>query len=139
MRRHFRRVVRNDDSVNVNVVPMIDIIFSVLMAFMVPSQSLFGGLNVELPTAKAKIVVLKKDPIKIFINRNGNIIIDKLEVRSGDLVSKVNELSLKDKNIKIYVMADKRNSYGAVLDVVSRLNTDNFKDVVLISDIHGRL
>ncbi len=138
MRRYCRKY--NDDSeININIVPLIDILFSILIAFMIPTQTLFGSLNIELPSANAKIVVLKKDPIKLFINKDGVILIEDREVKINNLNKKINELSLKDKNIKIYVLADKRNSYGKVLDVVGKLNKGGFSDVVLISDLYDRL
>lgn len=138
MRKYCRRF-DNGEEVNINIVPLIDILFSIMITFMIPTQSLFGSLGIELPSADAKIVVLKKDPIKVLINKDGDIIIDGQEVKMKNLSKKINELSLKDKNIKIYVMADKRNNYGRVLDITGKLNKDGFNDVVLISDLYNRL
>ncbi len=138
MRRYCRKY-DDDNEININIVPLIDILFSILIAFMIPTQTLFGSLNIELPSLDAKIIVLKKDPIKIFINKDGEIIIEDHEVKISNLNKKIDELSLKDKNIKIYVMADKGNNYGKVLDVVGKLNKGGFNDVVLISDLYNRL
>lgn len=138
MRRIYKSQT-SEEEVNVNIIPLIDVLFSILIAFMIPTQSLFGGLDIEIPTADAKIVVLEKEPIKVFIDKNGNIIINEIEIKFKDLAKRVEELSLKDRNIKIYVLADKINSYGRVLDVVGRLNKYGYNDVVLISDLYNRL
>jgi biopolymer transport protein ExbD len=140
MRRNFNRpTASNINEININITPLISILFLLLVIYMVLYQSSLAELNIELPSAKAKIVLLPKDPIKVIIDVNGSIMINNREVKLKDLVSEVNKLSLKDKNMKIYVMADRRNEYGKVLDVVSRLNDNDFKDVVLISDALNRL
>lgn len=138
----MRRIVKkrySDEEINLNIAPFIDIVLSVLIIFMVPSQTLFGNIKLELPPANARIAVLEKDPIKVLIDRNGSITIDNKAVAIKDLVNAVNEISLKDKKTKIYVMGDKKNTYEKIIDIVGRLNEAGFTDVVLISDLHNRL
>jgi biopolymer transport protein TolR len=140
MKRDFSRPTANINSeININIIPLISILFLLLVIYMVMYQSFLGGLGIELPSAKAKIVLLPKDPIKVVIDADGSIMLNNREIKSKELVDEVNKLSLKNKNIKIYVMADRRNEYGKILDVVGRLNANDFKDVVLISDTLNRL
>ena len=124
---------------NLNLAPFVDILFSILIVFMIPNQSLFGGMKLELPSADAEVVVLEKDPIKVFIDSNSNIAVNDDIVEYSRLISKINEVSLKDKDIKIYVMADKANNYGFILNIVGKLKSGGFKDVVLITDLYGRI
>ncbi len=125
---------------DLNLAPFIDILFVLLIAFMIPAQYLFNGLKLNLPSATAKVVVLKKDPIKVYIISDGRININNYaNVNYENIVNVVDELSLKDKYIKIYVMADKDSKYGQVLNVVGKLNENNFKNVTLITDIHNRI
>lgn len=131
-----RRVEYNTD---LNLAPFIDTLLVLLIVFMIPSQQVFNGLKLNLPSAIAKIVVLKKDPIKIFILNDGKININNQIIEYKDIVKIVDDLSLKDKYIKIYVMADKDSKYGQVLNVVGKLNENNFKNVTLITDIHNRI
>lgn len=138
----MRRIVKKTDSdneININITPFIDVVFCVLIVFMVSSQTMFGEVVLELPPANAKIVVLEKDPVKVLIDRDGNININKKSIRTIDLITTVDDISLKDKNNKIYVIADKRNTYERVIQVVGMLNDAGFKDVTLISDLHDRL
>ena len=131
-----RRVEYNTD---LNLAPFIDTLLVLLIVFMISSQEVFNGLKLNLPSAIAKIVVLKKDPIKIFVLSDGKININNQIIDYKDIVKIVDDLSLKDKYIKIYVMADKDSKYGQVLNVVGKLNENNFKNVTLITDIHNRI
>ena len=138
----MRRIIKKSrdlEEVGVNMTPFIDIIFSLLIAFMFSNQSVFGNIDIELPPANAEIVVLEKDPVKILVQKDGSITINNKSTKFSDLVNVVNKATLKDKNNKIYVMADRRSNYGTVLSVVGKLNENGFKDVVLISDAHNRL
>ena len=139
MSRKQRLKRRTEHNIDLNLAPFIDTLLVLLIVFMIPSQQIFNGLKLNLPSATAKIVVLKKDPIKIFILNDGKININNQIIEYKDIVKIVDDLSLKDKYIKIYVMADKDSKYGQVLNVVGKLNENNFKNVTLITDIHNRI
>ena len=136
-RQRIKRRIEYD--AGLNLAPFIDTLLVLLIVFMISSQEVFNGLKLNLPSATAKIVVLKKDPIKIFILNDGKININNQIIEYKDIVKIVDDLSLKDKYIKIYVMADKDSKYGQVLNVVGKLNENNFKNVTLITDIHNRI
>lgn len=138
----MRRIIKkrySDEEINLNITPFIDIVLSILIVFMVPSQTLFGNIKLELPPADAKIAVLEKDPVKVLITKDGNITIDDKQVFTKDLADTVDKITFKDKKHKIYVIGDKRNSYERVMEVVGILNKANYTDVVLISDLYNRL
>lgn len=139
MSRKQRLKRRTEHNIDLNLAPFMDTLLVLLIVFMIPSQQIFNGLKLNLPSATAKIVVLKKDPIKIFILNDGKININNQIIEYKDIVKIVDDLSLKDKYIKIYVMADKDSKYGQVLNVVGKLNENNFKNVTLITDIHNRI
>ena len=138
----MRRIIKkrySDEEINLNITPFIDIVLSILIVFMVPSQTLFGNIKLELPPADAKIAVLEKDPVKVLITKDGNITIDDKQVFTKDLADTVDKITFKDKKHKIYIIGDKRNSYERVMEVVGILNKANYTDVVLISDLYNRL
>lgn len=139
MRRIIRQKERNKDDLNINITPFIDIIFCVLVAFMVPNQNPFGRVNIELPPVNAKIAVLERDPVKVIIQQNRNIYVNDKDINGSSLIASVDEASLKNRNIKVYVMADKKNNYGDILSVLKKLSDSGYVDVVLISDAQNRL
>lgn len=140
MKTRRYRIKNINTNGDINLTSMIDILFVLLIAFMIPTNFIFGELKLNLPSATAKIITLKKDPIKVYILKDGRINVNNHEnVDYENMVAVVDELSLKDKYIKIYVMADKDSKYGQVLNVVGKLNENNFKNVTLITDIHNRI
>ena len=118
----MRRIIKkryNEEEINLNITPFIDIVLSVLIVFMIPSQTLFGNIKLELPPANARIAILEKDPVKVLITKDGNITIDGQQVSTNNLVNLVNEITLKNKNSKIYVQ------YSALNDKLEELASVN--------------
>lgn len=139
MTRRYYINKKAQKDVNINLTTFIDILFVLLITFMLPSQMLFGNVKINLPTADAEIVVLKKDPVKVMIDENANIFVNEEHIKNDNLIQKIDELTFKDVEAKIYVMADKANNYGEILNVVSKINNAGYIDVMLITDIHNRI
>lgn len=139
MTRRYYINKRTQKDVNINLTTFIDILFVLLITFMLPSQMLFGNVKINLPTADAEIVVLKKDPVKVMIDENANIFVNEEHIKNDNLIQKIDELTFKDVEAKIYVMADKANNYGEILNVVGKINNAGYIDVMLITDIHNRI
>lgn len=139
MTRRYYINKKAQKDVNINLTTFIDILFVLLITFMLPSQMLFGNVKINLPTADAEIVVLKKDPVKVMIDENANIFVNEEHIKNDNLIQKIDELTFKDVEAKIYVMADKANNYGEILNVVGKINNAGYIDVMLITDIHNRI
>lgn len=139
MTRRYRRPQRMETA-DMNLAPFVDVLFVLLIAFMIPSQFLFSGLDLVIPTADTELVAVTKDPIKILVDRENRLNINgEFRIDADTLVTKISELTLKDRDIKIYVIADENAKYGKVIEVVDRLTRNNFKNVTLLTDVHNML
>ena len=70
MRRAARRFKTNT-SVDINIVPYIDVMLVLLVIFMVTAPLLQQGVSVDLPKAQAKTLSQEKDPIILSIDSEG--------------------------------------------------------------------
>lgn len=123
----------------VNLAPMVDLLFTLLMVFMLPTQVLFGNIKVEIPKGQADIIPIKVAPVAVYINSNGSIFIEDNEVRLSNLVDEMISYTMKNYNHKIFILGDKHNSYGRVISVLDVLNSAGFKDVILVTDMNKNL
>jgi len=105
----------------IDILPMIDIIFSIL-AFLIISSLYLTRVNtipVDLPSASST-VTQKNKFINISIDKSGNLFINNNNIQFDDL--KLNVLKLTDKSINLVVLnADKNVSHGSVIDVLDVL------------------
>lgn len=123
----------------INLAPMVDLLFTLLIVFMLPTQVLFGNIKVEIPKGQADVIPVKVAPVAVYITSNGSIFIEDNEVRLSNLADEMINYTMKNYNHKIFILGDKHNSYGRVISVLDVLNSAGFKDVILITDINKSL
>src|ERR1700749_318162 len=72
----------------IEIVPLIDIMFFLLAAFMLVSLSMVNmkSVRVNLPTATSAAADSKRDFVDISVDRNGEMFLDKKPVAGNELV-----------------------------------------------------
>ena len=105
----------------INILPMIDIIFAILSFLIVSSLYLtrVDTIPVELPKASSSI---RKDNnfITISIDKLGNLFINKKKILFEEL--RINIFNLIDETPKVVVLnADKNVSHGIIIKVLDSL------------------
>jgi len=130
-----RRIKRERLNSYVNFAPFVDILFSLLIVFLVASPMMLGGVNIELPKGAAEIIIVKKEPLVVSIKKDGSIYLEKDQIKLNTLANKLSELTMGEKDIKIFVKADKDISYNRVITVVSAIYNAGFFDVTLVTDL----
>lgn len=137
MKSIFRRrtLSRNNEFSYINFAPFVDVLFSLLIVFLVASPIMLGGVNIELPKGKAEIVVVKKEPLVVSIKKDGSIFLEKDAIKLNIISNKLSEIAMGDKRVKIFVKADKDIAYNRVITVVSAIYNAGFFDVTLITDL----
>ena len=105
----------------IDILPMIDIIFSIL-AFLIISSLYLTRLNtipVDLPAASSS-VNQKNDFINISIDKSGTLFINNNIIQLEDL--KLNVLKLTNKSMNLVILnADRDVVHGSVINVLDIL------------------
>ena len=106
----------------INIVPMIDVIFAILVFFMVSSLSLTRseGLPVNLPRAKTA-EVQKTQQITVSLDRDGKLTLDSEPAQLDRLKTQIEELIKSESTAIVIVNADKEVAHGDVVDVIDQL------------------
>ena len=113
-----RKRKTNDYSVELNLTPMIDCVFQLLIFFMVTTVfAVQSGLKVELPSAASSDAPPEKD-LTIVISKNGEMDLNGRRVTFDNLQQEI----LKDKEIfgskVLIIKADKKTLHGVVVKVM---------------------
>lgn len=106
----------------INIVPMIDVIFAILTFFIMSSLSLnrSAGLSVNLPSAKTA-ETKQSTPIYITVEKDGDVFLERKQVNLDQLSNSLEE-SIKDKSQSLVVInADKQVNHGQVVKVMDRV------------------
>lgn len=118
-----------DDSntpLQINIVPMIDVLFCILAFFIISSLSLIRsqGLPVNLPKASTAQSQLQEQ-IVVTIDVNGAIFLNRQPLELANLAAKVGALIGQNRQTLVVINADARVSHGTVVSVIDRLNGVN--------------
>ena len=113
----------NNNKNKIDILPMIDIIFSILAFLIISSLYLtrVETVSVELPKASNSITQNKKF-VNISIDKGGNLFINKKRTSLQEMKVKVVNLTNKNKNL-VVLNADKNVSHGYVISVLDVLRS----------------
>lgn len=106
----------------INIVPMIDVIFAILVYFIVSSLFLTRseGLPVNLPQA-ATVQSQNTKQIIVSLDREGVLTIGDRIVKLSELQTEVKKSIKTEQTTVVVIKADKIVSHGQVVDIIDRL------------------
>lgn len=120
----------------INMTPLVDVVFVLLIVFMISAPMLTVGVPVDLPETKAaQLNNDEKDPLVITVNSKKEIFIQEKKVKSEAMLELLNAISDNNKDFTIYVKGDKKLAYGEIMKVMGVISDGGYKKVSLIAEI----
>ena len=120
---------RNKINPNFNMSSMTDIVFLLLIFFMISSTLVtVNAIDVLLPKASGKTE--NKTSISVSIDANQNYFIDKDKIRQEDLEKELLERLEKDQ--VVIIRGDKKASYDKVMHVIDIANRNKLKMILAV-------
>jgi len=110
-----------DEVTEINVVPMLDLAWNLLVVFMIVVTASVQGISVNLPKASAAASKIKPTTKAITITAEGTIFLDSFPVSMGELESRLRTFKAADPNLPVLVRGDEKISYKNVIDVLDLL------------------
>ena len=119
--RRERHIIRE-----LNLVPLIDVLLTILFFYMIVSPMMSRGLDVNLPKSESN-TVKPEDRIVLTVTRTQEIFVEKERVDIAKLKEVLDSIRRTKPQINVYLRADRDAPYGAVvqvMDVVKRAGID---------------
>jgi len=119
--RRERHIIRE-----LNLVPLIDVLLTILFFYMIVSPMLSRGLDVNLPKSAANSIK-PEDRIVLTVTRGQELFVEKERVDIAHLKGVLDSIRKSKPQVNVYLRADKDAPYGAVvqvMDVVKRAGID---------------
>ncbi len=117
----------------INITPMVDVMLVLLIIFMVAAPLMVAGVPLELPNTSAARVSQSKKAMVVSLAGDGALYIRDEPVSPDSLVPRLRELRAAEGDTVVYVRADKKSSYGDVMDVLGRVGESGYGRVSLLS------
>jgi biopolymer transport protein ExbD len=104
-----------------NLTNMIDVIFALLIIFMITAPMMTQGVQVNLPNADAENLEVDQTIIEISIDKKSEIYLDKKNVPLNKFGTEFRNVFQDRFDTPIYVSADKEVPYGLFVRVISEV------------------
>ena len=123
---------------NINVTPMVDVMLVLLIIFMVVTPMLQKDVSVDLAKVNNPEKMSdadKEDAVVVAITRQGDIFLGRDIVKDpSQLTNLVKDKIAKLVDKRVFVRADARAKYKAVVEVVDNVRAAGVDDLGLITD-----
>lgn len=109
---------RKAEELDVNITPLVDVVFLLLIFFMVSTTfDRQSELNIELPEASGEITESDVVDVEIFIKQDGKFIINDNAVSSNidSLLRALREAAGDNNDPRVIISADKETTHQAVM------------------------
>ncbi|AFJ02439.1 Biopolymer transport protein ExbD/TolR [Methylophaga frappieri] len=126
---------RYSEEPDVNLTPMIDVVFLLLLFFMISTSFIReSSLKVDLPQATGETMQEQAEPIDIVINANGDISINDLVVASttaSDVRAALRSAAGNESDPHIIISADASAAYQLVVTAMDAASSLGFARLTL--------
>ena len=130
-----RRRLRNNTRQSIdelNVTPLLDLTFLLLIAFMITMPLMEYGTQVSPPEMNSS--ELPDNNFKsVSLTGKGTILIDSEVVSEAQLINKLQELRNANPKLQLLLRADGSCSYKSVIALMAKIRNGGFSDITLVT------
>jgi len=125
------------ERINLDLTPLIDIIFQLLIFFLLTASFITTpNLGVDLPKASSKASNSQQQDVRVSISRDGKISLENKTVDMTSLLRRLKALHKERPKARVLIQADKRAYHGDVVKVMDAAKVAKFRRLGVA--IHGR-
>jgi biopolymer transport protein ExbD len=115
----------------IEIIPLIDIMFFLLAAFMLVSLSMVNlkSIKVNLPTATAATIETRNDFVSISVDKSGAAFFDKQLVGPNELVQRLVAWRKTNEQVRVFISGDADARHGDIIRVLDLVRSIGIQKV----------
>jgi biopolymer transport protein TolR len=121
----------------INVTPFVDVMLVLLIIFMVSAPLLTAGVPIELPSSAAQPGESSPDaePLTVTVGPDGGIYLQDNPVSLEEIGVKLGAIAQLRGQDAVYLRGDSGANYGALMQVMGKINAAGFERIMLVSNV----
>ena len=123
----------NEPYDQINVVPMLDLAYVLLVIFIIMTTASVQGIKVNLPKAADTPSLAKPKTKAITIDQAGQVYLDAYPVSLDELRGQLTALKAADPELPVVVKGDTAVNYGKVMEVLELLGQLDITQLGLVT------
>ena len=116
----------------INVTPFIDVMLVLLIIFMVAAPLATVNGPVELPVSRAQSPPPDAEPVFVTVQLDHTLSIGETSVSPEGVGPALSAATKGDKTTRLFLRADKKVDYGALMEVMNELRDAGYLKVALV-------
>lgn len=133
MASNQKRRTQNTAIDEINMTPLIDLTFLLLIVFIVTVPLMEYTTDVSPPEMNADKIDEDKNSVTVGLDKDGRMSFKKEIVDKEGLASRLQAAFLKNKNLNVYIRGDGSRPYKEVIELMKIVKSVGFKNVSLIT------
>lgn len=117
----------------INVTPLVDVMLVLVVILLVIAPLLTRTIGIDLPKVTASASESRAHSVTVSLDANGRISVDGSEIRLEQLEPVLKRLALQDMRTTVNLRSDKKESFGAVADVLARIGHAGIEHVAVVT------
>jgi biopolymer transport protein ExbD len=118
---------------DINVTPMLDLAYVLLVIFIIMTTASVQGIKVNLPKASAQPSLAKPTTKAITITEDGRIFLDAYPVTIQELESRLQQIKAATPSFPVVVKGDSKVQYEKVIEVLDLLGRLDITQLGLVT------
>lgn len=120
----------------IDVTPMIDVVFQLLLFFMVTTTFINSpGIEVDLPRSSAEVVISDKKDVNVWMTAAGAVYVDEVAVDTNELTRLLRARAEADPNSQVVIKADAGVSHGRVVGVMDLARNQGLTRLAIATEV----
>ena len=131
----FSDELDQDKDLTINILPMIDVLFAVLLFFVLSSLILTRNKMVTIERPKSTMnATMDEEAIIISLNYKGELFINNKKTQESLLIDDLRSVKVKNQTKQLLIDADKTSQYGDVFRIIEKAKSADFESIGLVTD-----
>ena len=118
---------------DINVTPMLDLAYVLLVIFIIMTTASVQGIKVNLPKASAAPSLAKPQTKAITIREDGQVFLDTYPVTMAELEERLRQLKAVNPNFPVVIKGDAKVQYEKVVDVLDLMGRLDITQLGLVT------
>ena len=118
----------------INLTPLVDLMMTLLIMFMVTVPLMKHGIDVNLPNTTAKPIPTQEERLVVTIDKDGKVFIDELETPLATLGEKLKYIFSNQENKEVFLRADSSIPYGVVVEVLAEIKKAGVEKLGMVTE-----
>lgn len=121
----------------INVTPLLDLVFLLLIAFMITMPLMEYGTGVKTPEMNSGSLP-QENIVVVELTKDGSYMLEQQVITEDDLRARLREMSSRDPKPELLVRGDGENSYKNVIELLALVRNCGFQNATLVTQAESK-